>query len=79
MTVVDSVFKRAYFILIHTIIIMEGTARSFLHHMWKIHSLSFYVISDRGLQFIALFTKKLYCLLEVEITSSTVWHPQSDD
>ena len=33
MTVVDSVFKRAYFIPIHTTVTMEGIARLFLHYI----------------------------------------------
>jgi len=31
-----------------------------------------------GPQFIAHFTQELYCLLEIKLAFSTVWHPQTD-
>jgi len=46
MTVVDSVLKRAHFILTHTTVTAEGTARLFLHQVWKLHGLPKCVISD---------------------------------
>jgi len=65
MTVVDSVFKRVHFIPTHTMVTVEGAARLFLHHVWKLHSLPKYVISNCGPQFIAAFTKELYRLLGI--------------
>jgi len=58
-TVVDSVSKQAYFILMHTMVTAEGAARIFLHQVWKLHGLPKYVILDHGPQFIAHFTKEL--------------------
>jgi len=78
MTVVDSVSKRVYFILTHTTVIAEGAARLFLHQVWKLHGLPKCVISDRGPQFVACFTKELYRLLGIKLASSTAWHPQTD-
>ena len=78
MTVVDSVFKRVHFVLIHTMVTAEGTARLFLHHVWKLYSLPKHVVSDRGPQFVASFTKELYRLLDIRLFSSTAWHPQTD-
>ena len=72
-TVVYSISKRAHFILIYTTVTAENIVRLFLYHVWNLHSLSDCVVSDRGLQFIILLTKKLYCLLG--ITSSMTWHP----
>jgi len=57
---------------------VEGAARLFLHQVWKLHSLRKYVISDRGPQFIACFTKELYHLLRIKLASSTAWHPQTN-
>jgi len=71
MTVVDSVSKRVHFILTHTTVTAEGAARLFLHQVWKLHGLPKYVISDRGPQFVAHFTKELYCLLGIKLASST--------
>jgi len=78
MTVVDSVSKRVHFVPTHTTVTVEGAARLFLHHVWKLHSLPKRVVSDRGPQFVALFTKELYRLLGIRLSSSTAWHPQTD-
>jgi len=71
MTVVDSVLKRAHFIPTHTTVTMEGTARLFLHQVWKLHGLPKYVISDHRPQFITHFTRELYRLLGIKLASST--------
>jgi len=78
MTVVDAVSKRVHFILTHMMVTVEGAARLFLHHVWKLHGLPKRVVSNRGPQFVALFTKELYRLLGIRISSSTAWHPQTD-
>jgi len=78
MTVVDLVSKWAHFIPTHTTVTAEGAARLFLHQVWKLHGLPKYVVSDRGLQFIARFTRELYQLLGIKLASATAWHPQTD-
>jgi len=78
MTVVDSVSKRVHFIPTHTTVTAEGVARLFLYHVWKLHGLPKHVVSDRRPQFIASFTKELYRLLGIRLSSSTAWHPQTD-
>ena len=65
MTVIDSVFKRVYFILTHTTVTVEGAARLFLHYVWKLYGFPKRVVSDHGPQFVASFTKKLYRLLGI--------------
>jgi len=78
MMVMDAVSKRVYFILTHMTVTAEGTARLFLYYVWKLHGLPKRVVSDCRSQFIALFTKKLYRLLGIQISSSTAWYPQMD-
>jgi len=78
MTVVDAVSKRVHFILIHTMVTVEGAARLFLHYVWKLHGLPKHIVSDRGSQFVASFTKELYRLLGIQISSSMAWYPQMD-
>ena len=78
MMVMDAVSKRVYFILIHTTVTAEGAARLFLYYIWKLHSLPKHIVSNRGSQFVASFTKELYRLLGIRISSSTAWHPQTD-
>jgi len=70
-TVMDAVSKRVHFIPTHTMVTVEEAARLFLHHVWKLHGLLKCVVSDRRPQFIALFTKELYRLLGIRISSST--------
>jgi len=78
MTIVDSVSKRVHFVPTHTMVTAEEAARLFLHHVWKLHGLPKRVVSDRGPQFVASFTKELYRLPGVRLSSSTAWHPQTD-
>jgi len=65
MKVVDAVSKRVHFILTHTMVTVEGTARLFLYYVWKLHGLLKCIVSDRRSQFIASFTKELYRLLGI--------------
>jgi len=71
MTVVDSVSKRVHFVPMHTIVTAKGAARLFLHHVWKLYSLPKHIVSNRGPQFVASFTKELYRLLGIRLSSST--------
>jgi len=65
MTVMDAVSKRVHFIPMHTMVTAEGAARLFLHYVWKLHGLPKHIVSDRRPQFVALFTKELYRLLDI--------------
>jgi len=78
MTVVDSVSKRVHFVPMHIMVTAEGAARLFLHHVWKLYGLPKRVVSDHGPQFVASFTKELYRLLGIQLSSSIAWHPQTD-
>jgi len=78
MTVMNAVSKRVHFIPMYTTATAEGAARLFLHHVWKLHGLLKRIVSNRGPQFVALFTKELYRLLGIQISSFTAWHPQMD-
>ena len=78
MNVVDSLGKRAHFIPTHTTITAEGSARLYLREVWKHHGTPRTVLSDRGPQFVADFTRELYRLLGIELATSTAYHPQTD-
>ena len=78
MTVVDFVSKRVHFVLIHTTVTVEGAARLFFYHIWKLYSLPKRVVSDHGPQFVASFTKELYRLLGIRLSSSIAWYLQTD-
>jgi len=78
MVVVDSVTKRAHFVSTVTTISAAGAAHLFLNHVWKHHGLPQKVVSDRGPQFIAVFTWELYRLLGIKLAATTAYHPQGD-
>jgi transposase InsO family protein len=73
--VVDSVTKCAHFIPTHTTITAEGAACLYLREVWKHHGTLQVVLSDRGSQFTARFTRELYKLLGIKIAMSTAYHP----
>jgi transposase InsO family protein len=78
MVVVDSVTKRAHFISTLTTITAAGTARLFIQNVWRHHGLPRRVVSDRGPQFVAEFTRELYRMLGVKLAATTAYHPQGD-
>src|ERR1700720_2161127 len=78
MNVVDSVGKRAHFIPTHTTVTALGAAQLFLRNVWKLHGLPWVIISDRGLQFVAEFTRELYRMLGIALSTTTAYQPQSD-
>jgi hypothetical protein len=55
-----------------------GTARLFVQHIWKHHGLPRKVVSDRGPQFVAEFTRELYRILGIKVAATTAYHPQGD-
>jgi transposase InsO family protein len=77
MNIIDGVTKRAHLIATHTTITAVG-ARLFLRQVWKHHGTPCIVISDRGPQFVADFTRELYCLIGIKLATSTAYHPQTN-
>ncbi|EEB89021.1 hypothetical protein MPER_12937, partial [Moniliophthora perniciosa FA553] len=78
MNVVDTTGKCAHFLPTHTTVNAEGAARLYLKDVWKHHGLPVNMISDRGTQFVAEFTRELYRLLGIKVAASTAYHPQTD-
>ena len=78
MNVIDSVSKVSNIIPTHTMITALRVACLFLMHIWKLHGLPKQVVSDQGLQFIAQFTRELYCLLGIKLAATMAYHPQGD-
>jgi transposase InsO family protein len=76
--VVDSLTKRAHFILTHTTINAKGTALLFLTEVWKHYGTPRVVISDRGPQFVATFMRELYKLLGIKLAMSMAYYPQTN-
>lgn len=78
MVVVDMLTKETILIPTTQNITAEGTARLFFKHIIPLKGLFRKVVSDRGPQFAANFTKDLYKLLQIERNLSTAYHPQTD-
>jgi transposase InsO family protein len=62
----------------HTTLNAEGTALLFFKEVWKHHGTPRVVVSDRGPQFVATFTRELYKRLGIKLAMSTAYHPQTD-
>jgi len=78
MVVIYSVTKHTHFVSTVTIISAAGATQLFLNHVWKHHGLPRKVVSDRGPQFVAEFTRELYWLLGIRLAATTAYHPQGD-
>jgi len=57
---------------------VEGLAKLFQDHVWKLHGLPESIISDRGVQFAAGMMKELNNLLGIQTKLLTAYHPQTD-
>jgi len=68
----------AHFIVTTEKTLVEGLAKLFRNHVWKLHRLPESIISDRGVQFAAEMMKELNNLLEIQTKLSTAYYPQID-
>ena len=53
-------------------------AKKFIKHIYRNHELSDKIISDRDSIFMSRFWKTLFRTLQVKISPSTAYHPQTD-
>jgi hypothetical protein len=75
MNVVDSVRKQAHFIPTNTTITTLRAASLFLRNVWKLHGLSCSIVFDCGPQFIVEFTRELYRLFGITLSTTMAYHP----
>jgi len=78
LVVCDHFSKMAHFIATTEKTSVEGLAKLFRDHVWKLHGLPESIISDRRVQFVAEMIKELNKLLEIQIKLLTAYHPQID-
>ena len=78
LVVCDRFSKMAHFIATMEKTSVEGLAKLFWDHIWKLHGLPESIISDRGVQFVAEMMKELNNLLGIQTKLSTAYHPQTD-
>jgi len=70
--------KMSHFVATTEKTMVEGLARLFRDHVWKLHRLPESVILDKGPQFAVGLTKELNKILEIETKLFTAYHPQTD-
>ena len=56
----------------------SGATRLYLHNVWKLHGLLGNIVSDHRTQFVVEFMRELNCLLGIQLSASTAYHPQMD-
>ncbi|GJW99634.1 retrotransposon-related protein [Tanacetum coccineum] len=78
MVIVDRLSKYSHFVpLIHPYTVIQ-VAQSFLDIIYRLHGLPKIIVSDRDAVFMSRFWKELFSLLQVQLHTSTVYHPQTD-
>jgi len=78
LVVCDCMTKMAHFVPTTEKTSVEGLARLFRDHMWKLYELPESIVSDRGVQFAAGLMKELNKMLDIETKLLTVFYPQTD-
>src|SRR5260221_3120535 len=75
---VDRLSKCIHTVPTITMVDSAGVACLFLEHVWRHHGLPEAIISDRGSTFVSNFSRELAALLDIRLTPSTAYHPQTD-
>jgi hypothetical protein len=78
LVVVNRFSKMIVLIPIRDTLTAPQMAENFRDHIWKRFGMPEQIISDRGPQYIAQFTKDLYQLMNTTTNISTAFHPQTD-
>jgi len=78
LVVCDCFSKMAHFIATTEKTSVEGLAKLFRDHVWKLYGLLESIISDRGVQFVARIIKELNNLLGIQMKLSIAYYPQTD-
>nr|GEU50102.1 retrotransposable element Tf2 [Tanacetum cinerariifolium] len=78
MVIVDRLSKYSHFIsLTHPYTTIQ-VAQSFLDTIYRLHGLPKIIVSDKDAVFMNRFWKELFSLLQVQLHTSTAYHPQTD-
>jgi hypothetical protein len=78
LVVVDRLTKRAHFIATRTNVTAVETAQLFVDNIFRLHGLPRTILTDRDSRFVGHFWRSLFNLLDVKLTPSTAFHPQTD-
>ena len=78
LVVCDCFSKMVYFIATMKKMSVEGLAKLFQDHMWKLHGLSESIISDKRMQFAVGMIREVNNLLGIQTKLLTAYHLQTD-
>ena len=78
LVVYDCFSKMVHFIATTEKTLVEGLAKLFWDHIWKLHELPESIISDRRVQFVVGMIKELNNLLEIQTKLLMAYYPQTD-
>ena len=74
LVVCNRLSKITHFVVTTEEISVEGLARLFRNNIWKLYELLESIVLDRGPQFTAEMTKKLYKILGIKTKLSTAFY-----
>lgn len=75
--VVDRLTKYSHITPLRHPYTVQDIANLFLKHIFKLHSLPLFIISDKDRTFASRFWQELFHLQGVQIAMSTAYHPQT--
>ena len=78
LVIVNQLTKQTIFTLAHDTIISADLTYLFIFHVFSKHGVSFYVISDRGLEFVSNFFNSLDTTLDMQLHFISDYHPKCD-
>jgi hypothetical protein len=75
LVVVDRLTKYVQFIALAHPYTTATVASLFLHHVFKLHDMSSFIVSDRDTAFTSLFWEELFRQQGVDLAMSSSYHP----
>ena len=78
MVTVDRLTKERHFSPCNSTMTAIDLGRIFLRDIWRLHGLPDSIVSDRGSLFVAELWKAICHRLQITISLSTAYHPESD-
>ncbi|KAI0992817.1 hypothetical protein K3495_g15367, partial [Podosphaera aphanis] len=78
MVVVDRLSKERHYSACLTTMNAQDLARIFIRDIYRLHGLPDFIVSDRGAVFVAEFWKAACHCLQINVSYSTAYHPETD-
>ncbi|KAI0992409.1 hypothetical protein K3495_g15776, partial [Podosphaera aphanis] len=78
MVVIDRLSKERHYTPCHTKMKAKDLAKLFVRDIWRLHGLCDSIVSDRGPLFVADFWKAVCHCLQINVSLSTAYHPETD-